>query len=164
MKTLITYVSKYGTAEKCAKLISKELDGTVDVRDLKKEKNINLDNYDTVIFASGVYIGTLQKCIVSFAQANKIALMSKKLGFLVCCKDGGDIMDGYLKKNLPEWLYEKLDFKGHMGYEMNLEKMNVFERMLLKNVFKLKESFSELNHEGINEIIYKLKEADTVKG
>lgn len=48
MKTLILYSTKYGTAEKVAKLIASSLRGEVCLVNLKKEKPPLLHSFDAV--------------------------------------------------------------------------------------------------------------------
>lgn len=46
--------SKYGCTEKCAELLSKELNGEVDIINLKKVMDIDISKYEKVIIASFV--------------------------------------------------------------------------------------------------------------
>lgn len=59
MSTLIAYSTKYGCAEKCAKMISDELKDRVDLINLRKENDVDLQKYDKVIIGGSIYIGKI---------------------------------------------------------------------------------------------------------
>ncbi|MGV8154838.1 MAG: hypothetical protein ACLKAL_13375 [Alkaliphilus sp.] len=42
MNTLIVYATKYGSTEKCSKILSKYLEGTVDLCNLKNANDVDL--------------------------------------------------------------------------------------------------------------------------
>ena len=86
MKTLILYYSKYGTTEKCAKLLSEKIDGGADVVRYVDRKNADFGNYDTIIIGAPVYMGMLKK-MKAFCEANLQMLLTKKIGLFVCHMD-----------------------------------------------------------------------------
>ncbi len=43
---------------------------------------------------------------------------------------------------------------------MNLDKMNFFERGLFKFIFKVKESYSKINDESLNQAVEAIKKLD----
>lgn len=46
-------------------------------------KNLDLNNYDTIIFASGIYFMKMHKAILKYIQTNKELLKDKKLGVII---------------------------------------------------------------------------------
>ena len=155
MKTLILYRSKYGASEKCANLIKKELMGKADVIDLESGKCEDIDSYDIILIGGGVYAEKIQSEIIKFVEANKECLHNKKIGVFLCCKENEKTVE-YAKANLPDWLVNGLFLLENTGYEINFERMNFFEKFLLKALFKVKESFSELNYDSIRKIAGKI--------
>ena len=79
MKTLIVYATKYGSTEKCAKLLSGKLSSEVKLCNLKLEKNIDLSKYDKVIIGTSVYMGRVRKEINEFFISNSNELITKKV-------------------------------------------------------------------------------------
>lgn len=82
MKTLIIYFSAHhGNTEKVALHICKELNyDCVSVKDAEK---VNLDDYNGVIFGSGVYAFSMSKQIIKFVESNVNQLKGKKLGLIL---------------------------------------------------------------------------------
>lgn len=164
MKTLILVSSKYGAAEKCAKLIMKDLEEKVDMINLKNKECKEIDSYDTVIIGGSVYAGRIGKEIKKIIENNKESLCKKNVGLFVCCKEEGEKAQEFIKANIPEWLIERAFIKEHLGHEINLEKMNFLERFLLKNIFKVKESYSMIDYDALKRLIEKINRMDVVNG
>jgi menaquinone-dependent protoporphyrinogen oxidase len=156
MKTLIVFSSKYGTTEKCANLIMKELKGDSQIINLKNDKYKDIDSYDNIIIGGSVYAGRLQSEVKEFVEKNEEHLKNKNIGLFVCCKDEGEKAIEYLKYNISESIFENSFITEHLGHEINLEKMNFLEKTLLKKLFKVKESYSEINYEKISKIANKI--------
>jgi menaquinone-dependent protoporphyrinogen oxidase len=159
MSILILYGSEYGATEKCVQLIMKHLRGKVDAINLNQTKPGNIDNYDIILIGGGIYAGKLQSNIVKFVEANEECLRSKKVGMFICCKEGEKAVE-YVKANIPNRLVNDLFMLEHTGYEINLERMNRLEKFLIKSIFKIKESYSQLNYDAINRIGNKINEMD----
>lgn len=151
MKNLIVVSSLHGNTQKCVELINEGLLHKADIIDIK-DNDIALTEYDNVFIASSIYGGKFQKETKIFLNENKDEINIKKIGFIISCKDENDI-EKYLIDNLPKNMMDNVSVIGHVGYEINLEKMNFFERFLLKNLFQIKKSSSQINKEGISKII-----------
>ncbi len=69
MKTAIVYYSKHhGNTKKLLDAIA-EL-GDVDLIDAENSAQTNLESYDMIGFASGIYYSKYSKCVLDFAQKN----------------------------------------------------------------------------------------------
>lgn len=156
MKTLIVFSSKHGTSEKCANLIMKELNGTVDVINLRNETCKDVNSYDNVIIGGSIHVGKLQDEVKKFAVENEKILKDKNIGIFVCCRDEGERAIQYMKHNLWDSIIERAIVKEHLGHEINLEKMNFLERFIFKNISKIKESYSKLDYDAIKRIANKI--------
>lgn len=164
MKTLILVNSKYGSAEKCAKLIMKDLEGTVDIINLKNKECKDIDSYDNVIIGGSVYAGRMGEEIKKIVENNKESLCRKNVGLFICCKEEGEKAQEFMKANIPQWLIERAFINEHLGHEINLEKMNFLERFLLKGIFKVKESYSMIDYDALKRLIEKINRMDVVNG
>lgn len=71
-----------------ADYIAKEL--KADIFNLKQMTKINVTDYDTVIFGTGVSAGKAYKPVAEFLEANKDALAGKKLYLFIDCKVNAD--------------------------------------------------------------------------
>ncbi|MDH7552618.1 MAG: flavodoxin domain-containing protein [Spirochaetota bacterium] len=61
MKEIIIYSTKYGSVERSAKMLKSYLpEDTVPVN-VKNEKEVNIEDFDTVILGGSVYMGKIQK-------------------------------------------------------------------------------------------------------
>lgn len=85
MKTAIIYYSVHrGNTKKLLDAISKN--GDVTLFDVTKSENINLEEYDRIGIASGIYYGKFHESIISFMQNN--LPKNKDVFFVyVCGKD-----------------------------------------------------------------------------
>lgn len=156
MNTLILYCSKYGATEKCVNLINDNLRKKADVINLKNyNSTVDINDYNTILIGGGVYAGRVQSELTEFVKTNEKCLQSKNIGVFLCCKDEEKAME-YIETNFPNWLIKKSFMLTHLGHEININKMNFAEKFLLKSLFKIKESYSELNHDSIDKIVSKI--------
>lgn len=82
MRTIIIYFSAHhGNTEKVAKHLCRELN--FDCVSIKEAETIDLDNYDGIIFGSGVYAFSMSKQIIKFLESNSQRLKDKKLGIIL---------------------------------------------------------------------------------
>ena len=156
MSSLILFSSVHGTTRNCVEKINEELINKAEVIDVKLG-DIDVNRYDVIHIASSIYAGKFQSEMKRFLKDNEEGLKSKRLGFIISCKDEKDI-DEYLNSNVPKSLIDNIFMKEHIGYEINLEKMNFFERFLIKSLMQINESYSAINHEGIKRIIEKINQ------
>lgn len=162
MKTLIVFGSKYGTTEKCAKMIRENLDGKADLVNLKKQTTVEVNSYDTILIGGSIYVGKLQQEVKKFVDGYHKTLENKNVGLFLCCQEKGEKAMAFMNNNLPHWIVEKAFVKEILGHEIYLEKMNFFERFLMKAVFKIKKNYSKLDLTAIQRIGEKVKAKDAV--
>ena len=146
MKTLILYGSKHGCTEKCAYLLGERL-GTADVVDLNKSCQIPLDAYDGVIIGSSVYAGQISKAVRQYCSANLAALQQKQLGLFVCCGQPEKAMS-QLELGFPEELVQSAIIKGYFGYQLDMKKLNLLERLIVRALGRHKDEL-EIKHAAI---------------
>ena len=85
MRIAIVYTSvHHGNTEKLVKRIAEECQ--VDLIDAIKQMNADLNDYDMIGFASGIYFSKFHQSILEFAEKN---LPDDKKIFLICTYGGG---------------------------------------------------------------------------
>ena len=84
MRKAIVYASvHHGNTEKLVKRIAEEC--RVDLIDAIKQKNADLNDYDIIGFASGIYYSKFHQSILKFSEEN---LSADKKVFLICTNGG----------------------------------------------------------------------------
>lgn len=152
MKHAIIFSSKYGSAEKCAKLIKQKLEGTTQLINLKTDTIKDIQEYDSIIIGGAIYAGKIQKNLKKFVSNYENELSKKKLGIFLLCKEEGKEIEEYFNNNFLEGILKHASVKKHLGHEINLEKMNFLIKIMFKKFFKIKESYSMLNQDAIDQL------------
>lgn len=157
MKTAIIYSSKYGTTEKVAYLIGKQLSADeVDYISLKDDKLPDIEEYDKIIIGTSIYAGNTTKEMRAFCFNNRELLQNKKLGLYICCMIKKQ-EDSQLDKAYPPYVSKFAIAKEALGGEMLFDKMNFFERFLCRKIMKVNSSVSALNHDAITAFSQKMR-------
>lgn len=130
LRALVLYGSKHGCTEKCAYLLSDKL-GEADIVDLRRVRSVSLDEYDTILIGSSVYAGQLNKSVVRFCSANLTTLTTKRIGLFICCGLPEKAME-QLETGFPKALVQVARAKGYFGYQLDMEKLSLFERILVR--------------------------------
>jgi menaquinone-dependent protoporphyrinogen oxidase len=149
VKTIIIYESLHGSTEKCAKILYKLIKTDIQMARLKDSGEISLDEFDTVIIGGSIHNGVIQLRIENFIQKNHEKLLGKKLGLYLCCMEEGEMARMQFEKAYPAEIRGKAVAKGLFGGELNLGKMNFFEKRLTRKITGIKSSVSKINQEEI---------------
>jgi len=157
MNTLIVYASKYGTTEKCAKLIKKELNDQVELINLKKLKDVNLSKYDKVIIGGSIYIGKIQKEVTEFCSKYLDILKEKRIGLFVCGMQDADVINTELSQSFPIELLKIAEVKEYLGGEFLIDKMGFMDKMIVKNVSKVTSNKSNILEDKIHKFAQAMK-------
>jgi menaquinone-dependent protoporphyrinogen oxidase len=156
MKTLILYSSYHGTTEKVARLIQRNfLTEYTQVSSLHKSK-ISLAEYETVIIGGSIRYGKIQPIVRDFCEENTHELVQKRLGLYICCMNRVSAPQVF-DMAYPEILRQHAVACGIMGGEVLLEKMNFFEKAILRLVNGTKQSVSKIDYTAIDHFIEKIK-------
>ena len=159
MKTLIAYCTNHGYTEKAALELKNFLGDDVDLVNLKMETNPNIEEYERVIIGGSIHAGQIQKRVKAFCNAKLEQLKCKELGLFICCMEEGETAQKQLHEAFPEELHLKAKAVSCLGGEFNFEKMNFFEKLIVKKVAKVEESTSKINQKAIKSFSKKM---DTV--
>lgn len=144
MKTLIAYATKYGSAEKCAKILVARLIGEVDLCNLAAEQTKELSQYDKIIIGGSIYAGRIQKSVTSFCLNNLPALQKMPLGLYVCGMLADQAEEELTNAFVPE-LLAKAAVKEFFGGEIKFGKINFMEKFMVKMVSKMDKNIPALD-------------------
>jgi menaquinone-dependent protoporphyrinogen oxidase len=150
MKTLIAYESRHGCAAKCAGSLRKLLGGNaVDVINLDEPLRPGLPNYQQLIVGGSVHAGKLGKKMRKFLKKHANELGRLKLGFYLCHLEEEKATFGVLCSGLDDEIINQADAIGFFGGELDYERMNVFEKAVVKKLSGVKSNTSTVNEENI---------------
>ncbi|MCG6189152.1 flavodoxin domain-containing protein [Maribellus maritimus] len=149
MKTLISYSTSHGCTENTARELKEHLGGEVQLANLKDNPNPELEKFDRIIIGGSIHAGQIQKRVKDFCAKNMDELKAKELGLFICCMEEGENAQKQLRNAFPEELHEVAKSTAIFGGEFDFEKMNFFEKMVVKKVAKVKASTSKIDHQAI---------------
>ncbi|MBK1810583.1 flavodoxin [Clostridium sp. YIM B02505] len=150
MKSLIIYATKYGTVEKASNLIKDKMKGEVVMVNILKQEPPSTVEFDNIILGGSIYIGNIQKKLKQFAINHEEELLMKRVGLFIC--GGADKEEEKykeLKNAFPSKLFENAICKCQFGYEYKFEKLNFFEKAMIKKITGIKDSVYKLSEESI---------------
>ncbi|WP_186424104.1 flavodoxin domain-containing protein [Lacrimispora celerecrescens] len=154
MNTIIVYSSKYGCAADCATLLKSGLPGTVELVSINEinSKPLLLDNFDTVILGSSIYVGTISKKMRAFCIENVGVLSRKRVGIFLCCALPAQINE-YLSKNFPAALLESAVVIKDFGGEARIGKLKGINKIIMKAALKDNFESLKISHEHLESFI-----------
>jgi len=159
MKTVIIYITKHGTTEKVAQLIADKLNADkTEFVNLNKENIIDIESFDRIIIGGSIHMASVHKKTREFCESNKSTLLKKTLGLFLCCMETGEKSIEQFENAFSEEIRRHATSTALLGYEYNLDKMNLFERILVKKISGSKKSISEIDYNGIAKFVNELEE------
>lgn len=156
MATLIVYMTSHGCAEKAAEMIRNLMPGSVTLVNLENVEAPPLERFDTVIIGGSIRIGSIQKKIRKFCEKNIGELLTRRTGLFICCMFEGATALEQFNSAFPEALRKNSTATGLFGGELEFEKMNAFERMIIKQVVNISEDVSKFNTLAVKEFTEKM--------
>ncbi len=148
MNTLIAFAGKYGCTEKCANLVSEKLNGSVEILDLNKIKDVDIDKYEKLIIGGSLYFGKVPKEVSEFCSEYIDSLKGKRIGLFVCGMQT-DTAEAAIKENFPLELLKISQTTDFFGGEFIIDKMNFMEKMIVKKIAKTKTNVSDIHEDRI---------------
>ena len=129
--TLIVFASNHGTVEKCARELFRQIEGKVDICNLKRRDFLpDLSGYEAIIVGGSIHSGKIQEEISSFCDENLEMLASKRLGLFVNCLYSGKKAQKQLDDAFPEILNRKAVVRDYFGGEVDQLKLSFWERVV----------------------------------
>ncbi len=157
MKTAIIYATRHGCTEKCAKELANQLPQNAALINLDQSTDINLQAFETIILGGSIHAGSLNKKLSKHIEKYGKTLESKKIGLFLCCMEEGEKAEEQFENAFPGYLKSKAIAKGLFGGEFNFERMNFFEKAIIKKIAKTDQSVSKINYSTIEEFSKKFK-------
>ncbi|MDA3954101.1 MAG: flavodoxin domain-containing protein [Bacteroidales bacterium] len=149
MNTAIIYATREGCTEKCAHTLAIELETNIEIFNIELDKNINLLDFETVIIGGSIHMGLINKKIKNFIDKNIEPLSEKKLGLFICCMYEGEKAQEQFRNAFPEKLRDNALAHGFFGGAFDFDKMNFFEKAIVKKVANIDHSSSKISLENI---------------
>jgi len=152
MKIAVIYASKYGTTEKVAESIADRLKETNEVAllSLKKNPQPDISAFEMVLIGSSIYAGQASKKVKLFCKVNESLLLQKEIGLFVCgMHPDKEEQEKELKNAFPELLLKKSSATKFLGGAYLFERMNFFERMIIKKIAKTTSDVEQIDWEGV---------------
>lgn len=156
MKTLIAFCSTHGCTEKTANELKEYLQTNVELCNLKKDQIPSIEKFDRVVVGGSIHAGQIQKRIKDFCNKNEAVLLQKELGLFICCMEEGETAGKQLNEAFSEKLHQNAKAEAYFGGEFNFNKMNFFEKLIVKKVAHVSESTSTIDHEAIRNFSVKM--------
>lgn len=156
MKTLITYCTTHGCTEKIANELKQFLGNEVTLCNLKKDSTPAIENFDRIIIGGSIHAGQIQKKVKDFCNQYLNEIQNKELGLFICCMEKGEKAQQQLIDAFPEILLRNAKATACLGGEFNFEKMNFFQRMIVKKVAHVEKTTSNIDHEAIKKFSKKM--------
>lgn len=153
MKTVVVYVSNHGAAGSVARKLGQLMQlSDSDVVDLRSDKNFNPEGYERIVIGGSIHAGRIQRRVKDFCNKYAPVLVQRKLGLYVCCMYTGEQALQQFELNFPEALRNHSSSNKIMGGTFNFEKMNWFEKMIVKKVAGVDKTTSNLDESKIAEM------------
>ncbi len=137
MNTLIIYASRYGCTRDCSEYLKNHLDGEVTLISIE-EKIPNINKFDNIIIGGSVYMGKIQRSVLSFCKRNRDILMKKSTGFFICCYTPKET-DKFIEKFFERDILNHARCIAIFGGEMRYEKMNILYRKLFSSLNRIED-------------------------
>lgn len=147
MNKILLYTSKTGSTKKCAEYIVN--DRSVEMHDITSF-NGSLDDYDTIILGSPVYIGQIAKVMTEFIKANEDLLLNKEL-IIYLCSMNQDTYEEMINLNFSEEIRNHANIV-NVGGAYYFDKLNWFKRFVVKKLAKVTETTESYNYSNLDTI------------
>ena len=158
MKVLVAYLSRYGTARRCATDIAKRVTAEVDVVDLAATRVVDLAPYAMVVVGGSVYAGKIERRLLSFCETHRQQLSQKSLAVYLCCLYQGEHALRQLHEAYPEWLLAHAFHAALPGGELRYADLRWRDRMAVRGLAKPGEDVRLLKPEAIEALVTAVNE------
>lgn len=153
MKTAIIYASSHGTTAKVAAQIQNGLQAEhTRLINLKETQAVDLSLFDTVIIGGSVHAGQMQGRVKKFCKKNLLDLLQKRVGLFMVGMNEPEFENEF-NNAFPELLRKHAIVSKCVGGEFLFEKMNFFEKLIVKKVSGITQNISKIDENKIAELV-----------
>jgi menaquinone-dependent protoporphyrinogen oxidase len=149
MKTLILYETKMGFTQQCAETLHNQLKESV-MQDIHDE-SYDLNDYDTILVGSPIYIGELEQFTKRFFIRHKPELMKKKLG-IFCAGMNREEFNLAVQNSLPPDIFYHANIV-HCGGQIDMDKLSFKQKFTIRRRLGIKENSKVENPGKIDEFV-----------
>ena len=135
MKTVVLYASGYGYAKEMAEQITSGLNGDVQGVNLNVKQKLDLEDVDTIVLGSSIYVGQIHKSMKEFIKINHDLLLKKRLVIYLCCAFEHEF-ENHLKNNFSIELLEHASMIQNLGGAIDKSKLNFGHKMMVSMIEK----------------------------
>jgi menaquinone-dependent protoporphyrinogen oxidase len=152
MKVLVAYRSKYGFTARCAGMLRVRIRGKVSLVDLKAEGFPDIAPFGIVLVGGSIYGGTIQREVLAFCSRWRGELLKRHVGLFFSCLYQGEHAQAQLEAVFPGWLLAHAFGRYHLGGELKIERLGLFDRFLVGHLIGQREDRSIVNEESIESL------------
>lgn len=156
VKIAVVFSTKHGTTEKVAQHIATLLGGDVTLISLEEARMPDLAAFDSVVIGGSIYAGKIRRKVASFCSKNLGVLLQKRVALFACGMNYKEY-DAELHNAFPDQLRKHAVWSGVVGGEFYIDRMNFFERFLIRKISGVTTSISKLDYEKIEELVAAVK-------
>ncbi len=142
-------MSSHGCTLKIAHQLQEQLEGEVHLHNLKHSMQVKLADYDRVIIGGSIHGGRIQKRISIFCEKRLDELLTKEVGLYICCMFEGEEAKEELRNAFPIELHHHAKVETIMGGEFTIDRMNLFEKFLVKQIAKTSHNVHKIDKEAL---------------
>ena len=165
MNYAIIYASNAGGTEQSAKIIKDKLffeheipEETIDIIDLKKKQNIEIEKYGRCIIGTGIYAGKPHRLVKAFVNYNLDQLLKVPVSLYICSLADDKQNEDY-RQVFPEKLLSHASPISFFGGMVIFKRLNFFARFIMKMITKSKKDVHQLKHQVINQFVTEITES-----
>ncbi|HUX13566.1 MAG TPA: flavodoxin domain-containing protein [Spirochaetia bacterium] len=156
MKSLIVYASRYGTTAECARRLSELLPGESRLVDIRKEKKLSFEGYDSVVIGGPIYAGKISHEISAFCDYNQKEIERRRVGLFICCLYDGEKAQVELNEAFPAWLNAHALGRHAFGGAIKMSKLNFIDRFLIRKIAGSEKDINSVKQDRIDQLAHEL--------
>lgn len=153
MKTLIVYMSTHGFTELIVNELKNKINGEIELVNLKKVPNPILSGFERVLIGGSIHMGQIQIRVKKFCEKNLDELLEKEIGLFISCMEKNNIAKEQLINAFPNELFNKAKSTEIFGGKFDFNKMNYFQKKIVRKVAKIKKTTVQKDDEAISRFI-----------
>jgi menaquinone-dependent protoporphyrinogen oxidase len=161
MRNAVIFATKYGSVRKASEILASKLPGDTDIFNINEGIPV-LSGYENVVIGGSVYMGKIQASIRKYMRENMNELLQKKIGLFINSSERDQEKNRkQFEISFPEELRSTAAAEGFFGDEINIERVNLLDKIMLRLIKNVTESYSNISEEKITGFAAKLSDPDS---